>query len=140
MSAELTFAPSPWRIRATKHSGRLMLDSNRLYNSIGERFREVRESQSPRMSQSGLADILGLKRTSVTNIELGNQKPTLEVVYRFCLYFGLELDALLPPVAEVKQQSFDEARSVKVGGKSQEVGAKTASVLDRLRARTQSRS
>lgn len=106
-----------------------MLDSDRLYVLIGERIRLIREAQTPRMSQGGLADILGLKRTSVTNIELGNQKPTLDTLYRLCEHFGVEISQVAPRVAEVAQA---EARSIVVGGKSQEVGAKTATLIDRL--------
>lgn len=107
-----------------------MLDSDRLYVLIGERVRRIRETQSPRMSQEDLAEVLGLKRTSVTNIELGNQKPTLDTLYRLCEHFGLEISEVVPQVEEVTQAP---ARAIVIGGKSQEVGVKTASLLDRLR-------
>jgi DNA-binding XRE family transcriptional regulator len=107
-----------------------MLDSDRLYDLIGDRIRQVRETQTPRMSQADLAHILGLKRTSVTNIESGKQKPTLDTLLRLCEHFALEIDAIVPKVREV---SLHQARSVIVGGKTQEVGLKTASLLRSLR-------
>jgi DNA-binding XRE family transcriptional regulator len=113
-----------------------MLDSERLYTSISERIRRVRETQAPRMSQGDLAAILGLKRTSVTNIECGNQKPSLETLYRLCEYFGLEIAEVLPKVTEVSE---GKARSIYFGGRSQEVGVKTANALDRLRRATKGR-
>lgn len=107
-----------------------MLDSERLYVLIGERIRRIRETQTPRMSQEDLATVLDLKRTSVTNIESGNQKPTLDTLYRLCDRFGLEFRDFMPTVAEV---SSTEERSVVIGGQSQEVGIKTANLVARLR-------
>src|ERR1700677_356346 len=103
-----------------------MLDSEKLYDLVGGRIRQIREAQTPRMSESDLARILGLQRTSVTNIELGKQKPTLDTLLRLCEHFALEIDAIVPKLREV---SVTQARSVMVGGKSQEVGVKTASLL-----------
>jgi DNA-binding XRE family transcriptional regulator len=113
-----------------------MLDSKKLYESIGDRIRQLRETQTPRMSQSDLARILGLQRTSVTNIELGKQKPTLDTLLRLCEHFALEIDAIVPRLREV---SLIQAHSVIVGGKTQEVGAKTASLLSSLRPSTRER-
>lgn len=111
-----------------------MLDHVKLYAFIGERIRQIRETHSPRMSQQDLAAILNLKRTSVTNIERGNQKPTLDALYLLCEHFGLKLENVLPAVADVTVQDKPrEERSVTVGGKSQEVGAMTAKLVERLR-------
>ena len=107
-----------------------MLDSDKLYELIGDRIRRIREAQTPRMSQGDLAKILGLQRTSVTNMELGKQKPTLETLLRLCEHFALEIDAIVPRLREVE---LVQARSVVIGGKAQEVGAKTANLLSSLR-------
>jgi transcriptional regulator with XRE-family HTH domain len=105
-----------------------VLDSEQLYIAIGNRIKHIREAAG--MTQEDLARILELKRTSITNIERGNQKPTLDALYRFCERFGLEISKVLPSVVEVTRE---DGRSVVVGGKAQEVGAKTAIVLERLR-------
>jgi DNA-binding XRE family transcriptional regulator len=111
-----------------------MLDSEKLYALIGARIRQIRETRSPRMSQQALADVLNLKRTSVTNIERGNQKPTLDTLYMLCEHFGLTLEEILPSVAEVTVKTPVSARrSVTVGGKSQEVPTLTANLVERLR-------
>jgi DNA-binding XRE family transcriptional regulator len=111
-----------------------MLDDQKLYAFIGERIRQIRETHSPRMSQQELAEILHLKRTSVTNIERGNQKPTLESLYLLCEHFGLKLENVLPPVSEVTKTEMPSAeRSVTIGGKSHEVGAMTAKLVEKLR-------
>ena len=88
------------------------------------------------MSQEELAKILDLKRTSVTNIELGNQKLTLEAIYKLCERFGLDIGEILPPVIDV---TATHERSIVVGGESHEVGIKTASLVARLRPDTRSR-
>lgn len=105
-----------------------MLDRKQLYISIGARIKRIREAAD--MTQEDLAKILDLKRTSITNIERGNQKPTLDALYRFCEHFALEISDALPSVVESTRQ---DGRSVVVGGKAQEVGAKTAIALERLR-------
>lgn len=114
-----------------------MLDSDKLYELIGDRIKQIRDAQTPRMSQSDLAGILGLQRTSITNIELGKQKPTLDTLLRLCEHFALEIDAIVPKLREV---SVTQARSVIVGGKSQEVGVKTASLLSSLRPASRNRT
>jgi transcriptional regulator with XRE-family HTH domain len=85
------------------------------------------------MSQEDLAQILDLKRTSVTNIESGRQKVTVDTLYRLCEHFGIEIDELMPPAADFKLAS---GRSVVIGGKSTDVGVKTASLVERLRPST----
>jgi transcriptional regulator with XRE-family HTH domain len=105
-----------------------MLDTEHLYIAIGSRIKRIREAAD--MTQEDLARVLELKRTSITNIERGNQKPTLDTLYRLCERFGLEISKVIPPVVDVTRE---DERSVVVGGKTQEVGAKTAIVLERLR-------
>jgi DNA-binding XRE family transcriptional regulator len=114
-----------------------MVNSDKLYELIGDRIKQIRDAQTPRMSQSDLAGILGLQRTSITNIELGKQKPTLDTLLRLCEHFALEIDAIVPKLREV---SVTQARSVVVGGKSQEVGVKTASLLSSLRPASRNRT
>lgn len=108
-----------------------MLDSERLYLSIGEAMRRIREAQSPYMSQGALGKILDLKRTSITNIERGKQKPTLETLYRFCEHFRIQISELIPQVSDVTQAGA-AARAVVVAGKSQELPSKTAALVSRL--------
>ena len=107
-----------------------MLDTELLYRRVGEGIRQFREAQTPRMSQGELAKVLGLKRTSVTNIESGYQKPSLDTLYRLCEHFGIEINELIPAVREV---SRTEARSIEVGGRTQELPPKTADLVDRIR-------
>jgi transcriptional regulator with XRE-family HTH domain len=88
------------------------------------------------MSQEDLARILSLKRTSVTNIEAGRQKMTVDTLYRLCEYFGLDIGEVMPPVSAYK---LARERSVVVGGKSTELPAKTATLVERLRPSARAR-
>jgi DNA-binding XRE family transcriptional regulator len=108
-----------------------MLDLSRLHSLLGDRIRRVRETQSPPMSQGRLAEILQLQRTSITNIEAGRQKPSLEILYRFCEHFGLAIGEFLPVVADV---TLTESESLIVGSQHVQVGAKTADLIHELRA------
>jgi transcriptional regulator with XRE-family HTH domain len=111
-----------------------MLDSKRLNTLLGDRVRLLREAQKPKMSQAQLAEILGLKRTSITNIELGKQKPTLDALYMLCEHFGLSIGDFIPEVVEVTQpSSHASSHSVVVGKQVVEVGSKTASALEAIR-------
>ena len=48
-----------------------------------------------------MADVLGLERTSVTNIELGKQRPGVHVLYRCCEYFEIPIAEFLPSIKSV---------------------------------------
>lgn len=110
-----------------------MVDEARLYELIGDRIRKIREMQTPRMSQEELAKILQLNRTSVTNIEKGKQKVTLDTLYRLCTRFGLEMHDVLPSLADLKRSKH---RSVVVGGHAHRLDEQTASAVARARLKT----
>jgi transcriptional regulator with XRE-family HTH domain len=112
-----------------------MLNTDQLYALIGKRIAEIREAQDPRVSQDDLAKVLGLKRTSVTNIEKGNQKLTLEAIYRICERFGLEVGDLLPAVSDVV---LPTAQPIVVGGKAHDLDVMTAAALERARQQRRS--
>ncbi|CAN7724567.1 helix-turn-helix transcriptional regulator [Variovorax sp. LjRoot290] len=88
-----------------------MIDERRLYQALGDKVKKLRESQAGtrgRMTQSELADLVGLERTSITNIERGNQKVPLHVLFRICEVLRASVSDALPSVADiqiVKQQA-----------------------------------
>lgn len=57
-----------------------MNDEDWLYGAIGRRIREARLQAG--MTQAALGDAVGLARTSMTNIESGNQQPTIHALWR----------------------------------------------------------
>jgi transcriptional regulator with XRE-family HTH domain len=76
----------------------------RFYEIVGERVRRLR---SDRLTQEGLASRVGLKRTSITNLERGNQKVPLHVLLRLSRALSCELAALLPTTAELDSSDHD---------------------------------
>lgn len=64
------------------------------YALIGARIALFREAAQ--LSQADLAHQLGLARSSVTNIESGNQRLPLHTLYRIGLFLGVEPVDLLP--------------------------------------------
>lgn len=107
-----------------------MFDDKKLYALLGERIKRLRRMQSPEMNQEKLGQILGLTRTSVTNIERGKQKLTVDALYKLCETFSIEVSALMPTLSEVV---VPPAKQVVVGGQSFEVPTKTANYVNTLR-------
>src|SRR5262245_59019840 len=91
------------------------LDENLLYQAIGRRIRDLRLTRSPKLTQGRLAELLGVERTSVTNIEKGVQRPPLSFVYRLALEFDLSLVDLLPPPVDVRVRRFSGGTTAELG-------------------------
>lgn len=82
-----------------------MVDEKRLYAAVGARLKRLRQAErGPRgkLTQSALANEVGLERTSITNIERGNQKVPLHVLYRICEVLQVPIADLLPSMAEAQ--------------------------------------
>lgn len=58
---------------------------------ITNRIRELREQQGA-MSQSALAEAIGVTRQTVIAIELGKYSPSLESAFRIARVFGLGVE------------------------------------------------
>src|SRR2546426_494827 len=65
------------------------------YARIGKLIRTARDSQS--FTQGRLAKKAGLTRTSVTNIELGNQKILAESLWKIARGLNVPIQSLFPP-------------------------------------------
>ncbi len=69
---------------------------------ITNRIRELRE-QHGSMSQSALAEAIGVTRQTVIAIELGKYSPSLESAFRIARVFGTDLESVFgwqaPPKA-----------------------------------------
>jgi transcriptional regulator with XRE-family HTH domain len=72
-----------------------------IYEALGRSIRECREQR--RMKQGELADLVGLSRSSITNIELGRQSVLVDQLCRFAQALGVQPADLLkcaPPRRE----------------------------------------
>lgn len=98
-----------------------MIDDGRLYRVLGERLRKLREefvTPEGRMTQSALAAMVGLERTSITNIEKGAQKVSLHVLYGLCEALHANLIDILPAPSDVARESaLPERTELQFGGK-----------------------
>jgi len=105
-----------------------MMNEKALYESIGNKLKAIRTSPSGRqLTQEKLAVMVGLERTSITNIEAGNQRVPLHVLYELCNALGVEVTEVLPPYSEISEQPPEE--TVEVGGMSYNVNAQIAALV-----------
>jgi transcriptional regulator with XRE-family HTH domain len=80
-----------------------------IYEALGHAIRTERERQ--RITQGELADLVGMSRASVTNIELGRQSVLVDQLCRFARALGVEPANLLqcaPPRRE--DRPFEDLR------------------------------
>lgn len=64
------------------------------------------------MTQARLAELVGLERTSITNIEKGMQKVPLHVLYRICEALRVSPADMLPPSSELAATSTGSSLDV----------------------------
>jgi len=108
-----------------------VIDEEALYKKIRESIRSIRTNEGDRqLSQTQLGKVLGIKRSTVANLETGAQKPSLHNVYALCEHFGIDLLDVLPNVQTVRKEATVESSIV-----IPEEGMKTNSVIAKLKAR-----
>ncbi|MFG6096994.1 helix-turn-helix transcriptional regulator [Leptothoe sp. ISB3NOV94-8A] len=72
------------------------LDKDAFYLDLGKKIRAVREER--KLTQEALASLLGITRTSVTNIEKGRQKMFLHTFLEIAKVLGISPDELMPSI------------------------------------------
>jgi len=78
-------------------------DVTKLYRVIGRQIAEARDRFRPEtLSQSDLAERVGLARGSIANIERGRQHPPIETLYRIADALGVEPRQLLPSIEDLR--------------------------------------
>ena len=85
------------------------IDEMKLYAIIGRQIKLQRSRLG--ITQQDLADSISMSRTSITNIEAGEQKVPLHTIYQLCLYLDLDVSELLPEISEVENKQKDENSS-----------------------------
>ena len=87
--------------------GEILISDDKVYDFIRKKIQALRNEHpetGKRITQQTLADALGIKRATLTNIELGNQRAPVNIIYRVCDYFGVSLEDVMPKVSEVKEE------------------------------------
>ena len=86
----------------------MYIDTGLLYETIRQRIKSVRTAEADkRLSQAKLGEVLGMKRSTVANVEAGAQRASLHNVYEICAHYNLELTDLLPSVEEMRRRSAE---------------------------------
>ena len=76
-----------------------------LYSTIGQQIKSQRSKLG--ITQQDLAESISMSRTSITNIEAGEQKVPLHTIYQICLYLDLDVFEILPDISEVQAKQKD---------------------------------
>src|SRR4051794_28719267 len=98
-----------------------------LYGRIGSRLRQQRDDLGA--TQGQLAEEVGVRRTSITNIEAGRQKVPLHLLYKLCAALEIEVVDVLPTNNDITQPS---TVLVELNGDVRHVTPKTAEALKQL--------
>ncbi|HRH45287.1 MAG TPA: helix-turn-helix transcriptional regulator [Pyrinomonadaceae bacterium] len=72
-----------------------MTKEDRFYLELGKRIRKARINQ--RLTQEQLADLVSLKRTSITNIEKGSQRILAHTLLELSEKLNISVNELIPP-------------------------------------------
>ena len=75
---------------------------------LGERLRRLRESV--KLSQVKMAELLGVKQSSINRYEQGQSAPSLETLVRYADYFDVSLDYLLARTDNPQGKLYDTVR------------------------------
>src|SRR5438876_310531 len=67
-----------------------------LYHEIGRAIFQLRSRRNPKMSQKTLAEVVGVSRASIANIERGHHRVQLHLLYDIATALDSEPHDLLP--------------------------------------------
>jgi transcriptional regulator with XRE-family HTH domain len=82
-----------------------MNEQDIFYGDVGRRIRQTREERG--MTQEGLASLVMLTRTSITNIEKGRQKLLLHTLVNIASALQVPPADLIPPVLSTSEQELN---------------------------------
>ena len=105
----------------------MQVNESQLHRLVGDTIRKRRKLIG--MTQTELAERVGLLRTSITNIEAGRQRAPLHVLYNICVAVGVEVREVLPTNEEALRHGRVE---MEVDGKRKSVPAGAARLLNEL--------
>lgn len=73
-----------------------------LYRIIGQNVRDARDDSG--LTQEELADAIGVSRTSITNLERGEQRPPLHRLLRLAQSLDVSFSDLIPEWSELERE------------------------------------
>ena len=103
-----------------------------LYALVGERVRTRRIALG--VTQTSLAAAVGIARTGITNLEMGNQMTPLHTLLAVAGELRLEIGELMPKRAELLTYGVERVPLPVGEGEIRMVSPKTASAIARLMA------
>ncbi len=112
-----------------------MINEEKVYKGLAyniSRLRERHPRTEKKITQKALAESIGIKRATLTNIELGNQRAPVHVIYRICDYFGVSLEEVMPKLSDVKMQA--KSSSVDIGQQKHDLPEKITAAVEKARS------
>jgi transcriptional regulator with XRE-family HTH domain len=101
-------------------------DHQAFYDEMGRRIRDARKLRKPSLTQEGLAKLVGLTRTSITNIERGRQKCLAHTLAEIAQALDIETARLIPPMPSESPELRDALRNRPASEKAWIMSAVTA--------------
>lgn len=74
-----------------------------IYKLVGQKVRDFRKES--KLSQDDLAEVAGCSRITLSNLERGRQRISLEKLYAIALALGVDLPALMPTRQELNENT-----------------------------------
>ena len=74
-----------------------------LYILIGKKIKYLRTLNG--LNQEDLSKMVGIGRTSISNIELGRHQAPLHLIYRICCALKAEIHSVIPTFREINEAS-----------------------------------
>lgn len=112
----------------------IMINQTLLYQHIGSVIRKRREMLG--MTQAQLATSVGLLRTSIVNLEAGNQRIPLHTLYPLCAVLGIDVIDALPTIRDILEK---DQLVLPIDGIDTVVPARTAAFVSGLLGEQQER-
>lgn len=84
------------------------------YEEVGRRVRAARLDHRPSVSQGDLGKIVGLSRTSITNLEKGRQKCLIHTLLSIANALDIDVKTLIPELQAAQPDAKPEMKNQSV--------------------------
>jgi DNA-binding Xre family transcriptional regulator len=88
------------------------MNEEKLYHLLGQTLRACRETHEPPYTQGQLADLVKLERSSISNIENGQQRVPLHTLYNLCIALDVQPHDVLPMLSSVQDSTENQERQL----------------------------